>query len=104
MTYDATALRAFFDAYGDKEWDRLEKTLQGRIKHAAHRRILERYLRPGMRVLDVGSGPGRFAIDVARLGATVTLVDLSSVQLDLARKRLAEHDAAGSADGFHCLD
>jgi 2-polyprenyl-3-methyl-5-hydroxy-6-metoxy-1,4-benzoquinol methylase len=104
MSYDPDALRAFFDAYGEREWDRLDKTLQGRVKHAVHRRLLAAHVRPGMRVLDVGSGPGRFAIDLARLGATVTLVDLSGVQLDLARARLTEHDALASVEGFHRLD
>jgi ubiquinone/menaquinone biosynthesis C-methylase UbiE len=104
VSYDAEATRAYFDALGDREWDRLENTLQGRVKHAVHRRLLETHIRPGMRVLDVGSGPGRFAIDLARLGARVTLVDLSQVQLDLARARLSEHGVIDSVDVFVQLD
>ena len=104
MTYDAAATRAHFDKFADREWDRLERTLQGRVKYAIHRRVLDAHIRPGMRVLDVGSGPGRFAIDVARLGARVTLVDLSDVQLELARTRLTEAGVMDLVDGFHRMD
>jgi 2-polyprenyl-3-methyl-5-hydroxy-6-metoxy-1,4-benzoquinol methylase len=104
MTYDANSTRAYFDTFADREWDRLERTLQGRIKHAVHRHFLEAHVRRDMRVLDVGCGPGRFAIDIARLGARVTLADLSSVQLELARARLTEQGVMSSVDGFVQLD
>ena len=104
MTYDPDATRSHFDTFAEREWDRLERTLQGRVKYAIHRHVLDAHIRPGMRVLDVGSGPGRFAIDIARLGARVTLVDLSDVQLDLARVRLAEAGVMSNVDGFERLD
>src|SRR5438093_12613759 len=44
-------------------------------------------LRPGDRVLDVGCGPGRHALGLARLGLEVVGVDRSSDFLDLARDR-----------------
>jgi cyclopropane-fatty-acyl-phospholipid synthase len=47
-------------------------------------------VRPGSRVLEIGTGWGELAIRAARRGATVTSVTLSSEQRDLARKRLAE--------------
>jgi len=104
VSYDAQRTRSYFDALASREWDRLETTLQGRVKYAIHKRLLERYVHEGMRVLDVGSGPGRFAIDVARLGARVTLVDLSQVQLDLGRQKLEEAGVMDRVDGFHRLD
>jgi ubiquinone/menaquinone biosynthesis C-methylase UbiE len=40
-------------------------------------------------VLDVGAGPGRFTIELARIGAEITVADLSTGQLELNRSRVA---------------
>ncbi|MGH7618252.1 MAG: class I SAM-dependent methyltransferase [Gemmatimonadaceae bacterium] len=104
MSYDAESVRRHFDTLGEREWDRLERTLQGRVKYAVHKRQIEKHVRDGMRVLDAGCGPGRFAIDIARLGARVTLVDISDVQLDLARKRLADAEVMGHVGDIRRMD
>ena len=39
--------------------------------------MLEGFVRPGDRVLDAGSGPGRFTLELLRLGAHVTALDIS---------------------------
>src|SRR5665811_785858 len=38
-------------------------------------------------ILDLGCGTGRHAIELAKRGYTVTAVDLSASQLDLAREK-----------------
>ncbi len=104
MTYDADSVRAYFDRLGGQEWDRLESTLQGQIKYAIHSRFLSEYVRPGMHVLDAGCGPGRFAIDMARLGARLTLADISDKQLDLARDRLESAGLIDRVEAVHRVD
>jgi 2-polyprenyl-3-methyl-5-hydroxy-6-metoxy-1,4-benzoquinol methylase len=99
-SYDPQSVRRYFDAFGEREWQRLEATFQGRSNYAVHRHLLEQHIVPGDRVLDVGCGPGRFAIDLATLDARVTLVDLSDVQLDLARQRLGERQMLDRVEGF----
>lgn len=46
-------------------------------------------LEPGMRVLDVGCGPGRHALELARRGIEVTGIDLSPDFVALAREAAA---------------
>lgn len=104
MPYDPAGVTEYFDALAEAEWSRLEATLQGRIKYAVHRKILAKYIQPSMQVLDVGSGPGRFAMNCLDIGAEVTLVDISPVQLQLARDRLAAHGKLDGIKGFHRLD
>ena len=58
----------------------------------------------GARVLDAGCGPGRFALDLARRGARLTLVDLSPVQLEQARQHISEAGLLERVQAFHCLD
>jgi cyclopropane-fatty-acyl-phospholipid synthase len=59
-------------------------------------RLLDRTeVRPGSRVLEIGTGWGELAIRAARRGASVHSVTLSSEQQTLARERIA---AAGLSD------
>lgn len=53
------------------------------------------------RILDIGCGTGRHAIELTRRGYTVTGVDLSESQLKRAREKA---QALGLTVGFHCLD
>src|SRR5579871_5282493 len=104
MTYDAESVRSYFDRFGEREWQRLEATLQGRNGYAVHQRLLLEYARPGMRVLDIGSGPGRYAIDLVNAGVELTVGDISQVQVDLARERLAAAGLLDRVAGIHRLD
>lgn len=104
MTYDSSSVRAYFDDFGEREWARLETDIQGRSNYAVHKRFLDQYVRSGMRVLDIGSGPGRFAIDLVNAGAEVTVADLSPVQVELARKNLTARGLLDRVVEFRQLD
>lgn len=79
---------SFFDSYGQREWDRHEASWAARASLAVHRRYLHEFVKPGDVVLDAGAGPGRFTIELARLGAQVSVGDLSPVQLRLNEERV----------------
>jgi len=89
-TWDPPRTSQFFDDYGEREWTRFE---DGRTPEAGlgiHVRFLERFVKAGDRVLDAGAGPGRFTLELVRLGAEVVALDLSSVQLEALRTRLPD--------------
>ncbi len=77
---------------GLREWERLEQRPADRVALEIHRRYLERFIRPRDCVLDAGAGPGRFTIELGRLGARVTVGDISPRQLEL---NAAKVSAAG---------
>ena len=88
-------VQRYFDDLADGEWERLGDNLVGQVSFEVHRRFLARFVVPGMRVLEVGAGPGRFTIELAQLGATIVTTDLSPVQLALNERYVA---SAGCAD------
>ena len=98
------AVRAYFDAFADGEWHRLGVDLPGQVSFEVHRRFLARFVTAGMRVLEVGAGPGRFSIELAALGARVVVTDLSAVQLDLNAGYVADAGHDGSVESRAVLD
>lgn len=83
-------VRRLFDELGDGEWDRFDKDALSRVSLEVHRRFLRRHVPAGAQVLEIGAGPGRFTIELARMGCQVLVSDISPVQLALNESRLAE--------------
>jgi S-adenosylmethionine-dependent methyltransferase len=85
-----------YDKSANEEWRRLERR---RTEYAITLKALIHWLpTPTASIIDIGGGPGRYAIDLARLGYSVTLVDVSSECVNLARKKA--EDAQVSLAGF----
>uniref|UniRef100_UPI001C5EADC5 class I SAM-dependent methyltransferase n=1 Tax=Nonomuraea rhizosphaerae TaxID=2665663 RepID=UPI001C5EADC5 len=97
-------VRRYFDAFGDAEWNRLAGDVAGRVSLEVHRRFLTRFVRPGHRVLEVGAGPGRFTAELAALGASVVVTDLSPVQLALNEERLRGGPAEAAVERREIMD
>lgn len=90
-------IRAYYDSFGAREWQRLQ-TPEGRVEWAVSTETLRTYLPSKGRVLDLGGGPGRYAIWLAQRGYRVVLADISPAMLDLARERIAAAGPAVSAN------
>jgi S-adenosylmethionine-dependent methyltransferase len=86
------AVRAYYASFGEREWARLENPDDGAVEFAITCHTLATYLPPEARVLDIGGGPGRYAIWLAQRGHRVVLADLSPELLSLARAKV---DQAG---------
>jgi len=89
-SYDPAHVARIFDAYGEQEWDRHESAGFAKVAFHLHRKYLAETIRPDDRVLEAGAGPGRFTIELARLGASVVVGDVSPGQLELNRKHVGE--------------
>jgi len=97
-------VRVFYDQYGAAEWDRFDRNVAGRVGLELHTRFQSRWVHAGDRVLEVGAGPGRFTIELARLGARILVSDISPRQLDLNRDRVAAAGCEDAVEGRHVLD
>jgi SAM-dependent methyltransferase len=104
MDDDVAAVRTHFDAFAGGEWERLDRSPRDRAAFELHRRLLARFVRPGWRVLEIGAGPGRFTLELAALGATVLVSDVSPVQLGLNRERVAATAHESAVEDRRILD
>jgi SAM-dependent methyltransferase len=85
---DAVIVKAHYDADPQKEWDRLAG---GKFEFRIASHYIEKYIKPGDSVLDIGGGPGRYSIWLAQKGCDVTLLDLSEQSIEFARNKAAEY-------------
>jgi S-adenosylmethionine-dependent methyltransferase len=92
METDLDKIRTYYASFD--EWGRLDAP-EGARELAHTLEILADKLAPGARVLDLGGGPGRYAIELAKHGHRVVLADLSPELLEVARRRVAESDVPG---------
>ena len=100
MRYDPDRAAAFYDDYAERETTRFDDGRTSPVSHHVHAHYLRRFVRPGDRVLDVGAGPGRFTIELARIGARVTVADVSPVQLRLNREAVAAAGVTTSVEAW----
>jgi SAM-dependent methyltransferase len=82
---DTEIVRDFYQNYD--EWGRF-------VRHGAefeiNKRYLYRYIKKGDDVLDIGGGPGRYALELAQSGCHVTLLDLTPKHIAIALEKASE--------------
>ncbi len=82
-------VKRYYDGQVDTEWARLESPYR-RFELVSTLRLIEEYFPAAGHVADIGGGPGRYTVELPRLGHRVTLVDLSDQAVAFAREKLAE--------------
>jgi demethylmenaquinone methyltransferase / 2-methoxy-6-polyprenyl-1,4-benzoquinol methylase len=84
-TLPETQVRAMFDRIAGV-YDRMNSVMTAGMHHRWRERAADlARVGPGSRALDVGTGTGDLAIELARRGATVTGLDFAPAMLDVAR-------------------
>ena len=101
--YDPEHISSFFDAYGEREWERFSAPLD-RVSLHLHTYYLKKFIQPETAVLDAGAGPGRFTIELAKIGARITVSDISEGQLAQNRERVKEAGLESFVHARHKLD
>ena len=79
----------YYDEAAKEEWNRLERH---KVEFDITKRYMEKYIDKGSNILDVGGGPGRYAIFLTKKGHDVTLLDLSKENIKLARKKAEDNN------------
>lgn len=97
-------VRKYYAQFGEREWQRLANLDDGTIEFAITRRVLSRHLPESGRILDIGGGPGRYAIWLAERGYRVVLADLSPNLLDIAKAKIAEAGVESNLESITVSD
>lgn len=84
----SNSVAEYYDRNSAAEWERLEMPLCS-IEFASTSRLIEQYFPSSGRVGDIGSGPGRYSIELIKRGYEVTLFDISKDELKLAEEKIS---------------
>lgn len=60
-------------------------------------RYIEKFLKPGVKILEIGAGTGRYSITLAQKGYDVTAVDLTPKHVEIMTQK------AGQLKNFRCM-
>jgi demethylmenaquinone methyltransferase/2-methoxy-6-polyprenyl-1,4-benzoquinol methylase len=86
-TLPETQVRAMFDRIA-RVYDRMNSVMTAGMHHRWRGRAADlARVAPGSRALDVGTGTGDLAIELARRGASVTGLDFAPAMLEVARRK-----------------
>lgn len=92
-------VKAYYNEQAEQEWDRLNNPYNA-VEMASTLWLIDSYFPAEGSVCDIGSGPGRYALELLRRGYGVTLFELSDKELEIARAKIEE--AGFEADGYIC--
>ncbi|MCJ8013253.1 class I SAM-dependent methyltransferase [Paenibacillus sp. KQZ6P-2] len=83
------------------EWGRLDREPIEFIINMHH---IQSLLPPQGHILDNGAGPGKYSIELAKLGYRMTLTDLTPKSVDIAKIKAEEYQIEDQFDGFYAAD
>jgi SAM-dependent methyltransferase len=89
-------VRKYYDEIAEKEWMRLTEDAYHKLEFIITTHYLDEYLpKRGGLILDVGGGPGRYTIYLAKKGYDVVLLDLSPRCLEIAKREIENAHVKG---------
>ena len=98
-------LTEFYSGYDE---DGRLTTRYGMVEYLTTMRYIERYLRPGMRILEIGAATGRYSHALARQGYRVDAVELVQHNIDIFRENTQPGENVtirqGNAMDLHFLE
>lgn len=84
----------------EDDWIRRGDSPVQQVDFAIHTHYLRAYLSPGMRVLEVGAGGGRFTREIAGITGRVVVADLSPEKIQLNQRQATATGYADAVEGW----
>ena len=80
-------LKALTDFYSNYDEDGRLLSKHGQVEFLTTMRYVDKYLQPGMRILEIGAATGRYTHTLARRGFEVDAVELIQHNIDIFREK-----------------
>lgn len=87
------------DFYNNYDEDSRLRQRHGTVEFLTTMRYIDRYLRPGSRVLEIGAGTGRYSHALARRGYRVSAVELVEHNIEVFRKNTLPNETVTIVQG-----
>lgn len=78
---------------------RLNRSKAARVEFLTNTRYIERYLKPGAKILDVGAGAGEYSLHFARKGYEVSALELTDSNIKAFRSKMTPEDRIDLVQG-----
>jgi len=79
----------FYGENPGKEWNRLDDPYH-RFELITTLKLIDKYFPSSGNICDIGSGPGRYGLELLKRGYQTTLIDFSQELLDIAKEKISE--------------
>lgn len=93
--------------YNNYDEDGRLDSKHGQVEYLTTMRYIQKYIKPGMKILEVGAGTGRYSIALAKLGFTVEAVELIPHNIDVFKQKITADDniivRQGDAKDLSCF-
>lgn len=81
------------------ENNRLNKSKAARVEFLTSIRYIEKYLKPGAKILDIGAGAGEYSLYFSRNGYEVSALELADSNIEAFRKKITPVDTIDLVQG-----
>lgn len=93
--------------YNNYDEDGRLDSKHGQVEYLTTMRYIQKYIKPGMQILDVGAGTGRYSIALAKLGCKIEAVELIPHNIDVFKQKITTEDTItirqGDAKDLSCF-
>ena len=101
-------LDALAQFYGNYDEDGRLRSKHGMVEFLTTMRYISKYLRPGMRILEIGAATGRYSHALAQQGYRVDAVELVQHNIDIFKEKTLPGEALtirqGNAKDLHFIE
>lgn len=94
-----TAYDILSNYYGDYDEDGRLRSQHGMVEYLTTMRYIEKYLQPGMRIIEIGAGTGRYSHTLAGMGYRVDAVELVEHNIEVFRQHITEGEPVTITQG-----